>query len=145
MSIGYKWKRFLRWKSRIGFWQAARFELLWSLRKHCISVRVPGIAGSVAIRRASSDISVFETVFIERELGSHLPENPKLIIDGGANVGFSSLFYGHRFPQAKIMAVEPSDSNTKMLRKNCSTLTNVTVIQGGVVVAYGISSNRKSI
>ena len=132
MDIAYKIKRIKRWSSMLGFLQAFRFELLWSFRKPLIRVKVPGFRQPFSVRRNSSDISVFETIFLEQELGVYLPDSPRLIIDGGANVGFSTAFLACRFPGATIMAIEPSRENIAMLRINCQGMQNVTVIEGGL-------------
>lgn len=132
MSIGYKWQRIRRWSKRLGWWQSLRFEFLWTLRRPTISVSVPGYDRHMVLRRSTSDISVFETVFIDRELEDHLPTEPKLIIDGGANVGFSTAFYARTFPSARVVAVEPSDENAKMLRRNCAGFSNVQLVHGGL-------------
>lgn len=70
-------------------------------------------------RPKTSDISVFTQIFIEREY-SCLDDlsNVNLIIDCGANVGYSSAYFLTRFPQAKVICVEPDMSNFMMLEKN---------------------------
>lgn len=40
------------------------------------------------------------------------------ILDGGANIGASALYFSMRFPGAEIVAVEPDASNCEVLRKN---------------------------
>lgn len=42
---------------------------------------------------------------------------PKLIIDGGANVGYASVWFANKFPKAKIFAVESEDENLKNPKK----------------------------
>ncbi len=48
-------------------------------------------------------------------LDSFTPEN---IIDLGANIGMSSLYLADRFPDAKIIGVEPDGENGEMLKKS---------------------------
>lgn len=42
-----------------------------------------------------------------------------LIIDGGANVGYSAIFFAHEFPEAIIVALEPDRETFERLSRNC--------------------------
>lgn len=56
-----------------------------------------------------------------------------LIIDGGGNIGLSTLWFGRLMPAARIVVVEPDERNLAVLRRNVAILGNrVTVVQGGV-------------
>jgi hypothetical protein len=87
MSIEYKWNRVRRWSRVVGLWEALRFELIWTIKTSLVYIRVPGYHKPFTIRRQSSDLCVFEMIFIDKELDYNLPSKPRLIIDGGANVG----------------------------------------------------------
>ena len=52
---------------------------------------------------------------IERWLTTH--PNP-LIVDAGANVGAASVWFALKYPQARIVAIEPEPSNFAMLVRN---------------------------
>ncbi|MGD0442419.1 MAG: FkbM family methyltransferase [Edaphobacter sp.] len=43
-----------------------------------------------------------------------------LIVDCGANIGASVLWFTARYPEAHIIAVEPAPDNFALLRKNCN-------------------------
>jgi FkbM family methyltransferase len=45
-----------------------------------------------------------------------------LIIDCGANIGASVLWFSARYPKAQILAVEPAPDNFVLLQKNCAGL-----------------------
>ena len=132
MDAIYKIRRVRRWGSAFGYVNALLFELNWSRRKPLVGITMPGYEQPLWLRRKSSDLSVFETVFLRREFEIYLPESPRLIIDGGANVGYSTAFCAKRFPRALIAAVEPSGANLAMLRANCKAFPNVRVIEGGL-------------
>ena len=70
-------------------------------------------------RRCTSDFKVFGQIFIEREY-SCLDELRDIhtIIDCGANVGYSSAYFLTRFPQARLISVEPDDANFELLKRN---------------------------
>jgi FkbM family methyltransferase len=137
MDLGFKLRRVHRWASALGLFEALRFEIVWSFRQKHVRVRVPGFAEPFLLRRwkydyESSDWQVFEQVFVQREFESYEPIEPSLIIDGGAYVGFSTAFYAKKFPNAKVIAIEPSHDNSELLRKNCRGFENVAVIEGGL-------------
>lgn len=45
-----------------------------------------------------------------------------LIVDGGANIGASPVFFAGAFPEARVIAIEPEDSNFELLTKNARDL-----------------------
>jgi FkbM family methyltransferase len=132
VDLRYKLNRIQRWQPVIGLLEAIRFEWLWSLQLPSVSIAVPGYPQRFTLRKGGSDIAVFETVFVERELDVYLPQAPQLIMDGGANIGLTTAFYAHRYPQAKIVAIEPSSDNCDVLRKNCAAFDNVSIVEGGL-------------
>jgi FkbM family methyltransferase len=73
-----------------------------------------------------------EKVFIGNEY--HLPfeMSPRVIVDAGANVGMATLFFAARFPDARIVAVEPEASNFELLKQNCAGLSNVMLVQAAL-------------
>jgi FkbM family methyltransferase len=74
---------------------------------------------SLKYRLESSDIRVFRQIFLE-EVYHFFPAGyqPKTIIDAGANVGFSSVWFARQFPGATIYALEPEKSNFQILARN---------------------------
>jgi hypothetical protein len=70
-------------------------------------------------RPNTSDNPVFGQIFIEREYAclDDLP-GANLIIDCGANVGYSSAYFLSRFPECRVIDVEPDPSNFSILEKN---------------------------
>ena len=49
---------------------------------------------------------------------------PKIIIDAGANVGYTSVFFAHNLENSKIYAIEPSSENASIFIENISFLKN---------------------
>lgn len=79
-----------------------------------------------------SDFLVFEQIFNYKEyeivLGlitlNQFSNEQAIIIDAGANVGFTSVFFASNMPLSKILAIEPSSENAAMFRINVSYLEN---------------------
>ena len=71
-----------------------------------------------------SDILVFDQVFrfqeykIVRTFCKLNNLEPQLIIDAGANVGYTSIYFNNWFQKAKIIAIEPDSENFEMLKTN---------------------------
>ena len=59
----------------------------------------------------------------------HLPpRRPGMtIVDVGANIGASAVFFKHRYPEARLLAFEPVPSNFAMLQKNTAGLPGVSL------------------
>jgi FkbM family methyltransferase len=137
LRVRHKLNRIQRWSETVGMLEALRFELAWTSALVHVDVKVPGYEQPFVLRRSSSDISVFETVFIDREFDLQLPRAPKLVIDGGANVGLSTAYLANRYPHAKIIAIEPSTSNLVQFRINCAQFNNVDIVEGGLWPSSG--------
>lgn len=73
----------------------------------------------VLCRPNTSDIDVFDQIFVGREYRC-LDEaaDVGLIIDCGANVGYSSAYLLSRFRHARVIAIEPDSTNFAMLEEN---------------------------
>jgi FkbM family methyltransferase len=84
------------------------------------------------IRKNTTDAKVFRSIFLFNEFGLPIKISPKLIIDAGAYTGISSLYYSLKYPQAKIVAIEPEDANFEILKKHTEKLSNVIAIKAGV-------------
>jgi FkbM family methyltransferase len=56
----------------------------------------------------------------------------KFIIDAGANIGFSTVFFANKFPSAKIIGIEPDNTNFKCFIKNTQNYTQIEAIKGAV-------------
>jgi FkbM family methyltransferase len=54
-----------------------------------------------------------------------------LLLDCGANIGLSALYFHDQFPQARIVAVEPDPDNFAMLQQNVSA-AGVIAVQAAV-------------
>lgn len=70
-------------------------------------------------RLNSSDPYVFYQVFMEQEYAVLKDlKDVRLIIDCGANVGYSAAYFLTLYPEAKLIAVEPDSANFALLERN---------------------------
>jgi FkbM family methyltransferase len=100
--------------------------------KRLVSIKLPGIAFPLFLRPGTSDFTLFRNIFVKGEYDINLPFTPETIIDGGGNIGFAAILFANRYPNAKIVTVEPEDSNFTVLQKNISPYKNITALKGGI-------------
>ena len=81
-----------------------------------------GLGRPVILRPGAGDLAVFYEVFAERAYEVDEQDLPSqsvhLIVDCGAHIGFSALYFASRYPNARIAAIEPSPDNYDLLVKN---------------------------
>jgi FkbM family methyltransferase len=58
-----------------------------------------------------------------------LNENPSHIIDAGANIGLTSIYFANRYPAAKIFSLEPEETNFELLKVNTARYENIVPIK----------------
>lgn len=84
------------------------------------------------LRKNSSDILTFHQIFTFKEYEINLGFVPKFIVDAGANIGLSAVFFTNKFPDATIVAVEPEKSNFEMLLKNTNEYKNIFCVKKAI-------------
>jgi FkbM family methyltransferase len=76
---------------------------------------------TLEIRKNQSDLYILRENFIQLiynyDYEKHI-QNPSHIVDLGANMGLSSLYFQSRFNNAKIVCVEPVQENVDMIIRN---------------------------
>ena len=90
------------------------------------------VASPVHLRLKASDFETYIKVFVQREYELPLRKPPSVIVDAGANVGFTAVFFANLHPQARVVAVEPEASNFALLKKNVSAYPNVTAVRAAI-------------
>ncbi len=96
----------------------------WAGRE--ITAGLPGLATPVVLRAFTTDVEALVQVFIRRDYEISVPREPRFIIDGGANIGLTSLYFARKYPGASILAVEAERSNHELLEKNVQGYPRVT-------------------
>jgi len=92
----------------------AEFEVKWKHR-------------NVTMRKASTDFTVFQQVcvFGQYNIKPTQLENVETIVDLGANIGLSAVYFKNKYPNATVIAVEAEKSNYEVLVKNVIGLPDV--------------------
>jgi FkbM family methyltransferase len=121
-------------------------------KKSQFETKIPEF-GPITIRTNSSDAAVVLQVFGNRdyELGqfrqfarvqaryAEICKSGKspIIIDAGANIGAASIWFGRKFPKARILAVEPDPENAICCRLNTRNYSNIEVIEAAIGSSSG--------
>lgn len=104
--------------------------------------------GRVWLREGTSDDAVLEQIFHTEEFNiSTAPQfawvresyrrlieagEPVLIIDCGANIGLSALYFASHLPEATIVGVEPAQDNVTLARKNTAGNPRIEIVEAAV-------------
>ena len=89
-----------------------------SRRDSVRSIHPVGAVHPLWARTRSTDLSVFEAIFSEREYECLNLIDGDLILDLGANVGYSSAYFLSRYRKSPVVAVEPDPDNFAILQRN---------------------------
>ncbi len=84
-----------------------------------------------------SDYKVFKQIFNHKEFEVVLKmillnkkSNKEInIIDAGANVGYTSLFFNHFIKSSKIFGIEPSENNCEIYKLNSRYFNNIKIYE----------------
>ncbi len=97
-----------------------------------ITAHPPGILHPVQVRARTTDVHVYSHVLLDDEYGFDLPFSPETIIDAGANIGMASIYFVHRYPKAKVIAIEPEPSNFAVLARNTRPYPSIVPVQAAL-------------
>lgn len=123
------------WVSSILFWGfATGGKLTQEFRRNKSLAAIPGFSSHVTVRPQCSDRSVFRHVFVYSAYALKTPrrDDVKWIIDAGANVGYSALFFAGQYPNAQVIAIEPNDANFQQLLSNTRQCDRIKVWHGAL-------------
>jgi FkbM family methyltransferase len=128
-----KWHQIIpAYVKKLGLLNGLRVLVLTSVSPSTVRVSLPGVREPLLIRPRTSDKFVFEQIFIEDEYDINTDLHPQFIVDAGANVGYASIYFSSRWPEAKIIAIEPDPENFAALQKNLAAYPAVHAIQAAL-------------
>ena len=102
-------------------------KLISGFKKENNNYLIESIYGkSIARSYDHSDYDVFKQIFNNQEYKTVLSliklnfniENEHIIIDAGANVGYTSLYFLDQLPKVKIFGIEPFNTNMTLYKEN---------------------------
>jgi len=104
-----------------------------------ITIKHPTAQREILVRRGTSDEPMIGQIFKNNEYaiagrlrrgseimafleGRRAAGQRPLIVDAGANIGASAVYFALTFPGARIVAIEPEEQNFRLLQKNVEGL-----------------------
>ncbi|MDQ6482601.1 FkbM family methyltransferase [Dyadobacter sp. LHD-138] len=124
-------KKVMLFFSQLGIIKGS-FFLIGKALKNNKTINLANIKHSIHLRPGTSDDKVFAQIFVYKEYDINLDFEPQTIIDGGANIGLSCVYFKNRFPDAKIIAIEPDIENVELLNTNIKNYDNIYVKHKGL-------------
>ncbi len=100
------------------------------LEKEKISVRQ--YPYPLLLRKGTTDLKVFVEIFIFGIYDVDPGFTPEVIVDAGANTGLSAVLFANKYPEARIIAVEPDRGNYQQLIRNAENYKNIIPVLGGI-------------
>lgn len=126
LGLKYHFDRAVKYARRFGVGGAVRtYRALRAPAPEPLAVHVPGIAHALAIRPATADVSTLEKIFVWNQYALDYPPRVATIVDAGANIGLASVFFATRFPEARVIALEPEAANFELLRRNTEAFPKI--------------------
>ena len=92
---------------------------------------------TIYLRTATTDVYVAASCLISKEFAGFKCDNPSVIINAGAHIGIASVWFAQKYPNAKIIAIEPDRDNYEMMRRNAENYKNVITIHAALWSSRG--------
>lgn len=102
------------------------------IKKNYAIINKKDIQSSIYLRTNTTDIHVYHQIFMRGDYETSFPFYPKTIIDCGANIGLATVYFKNKYPNAKIISIEPEESNFNMLIKNCQGYHDIYCLKSGI-------------
>ena len=97
-----------------------------------VTVAVPNIAHPVHLRLRTTDVTLCREILLGGQYDWAFSRSPRGIVDAGANVGMAAIFYANKFPESRIVAIEPEPSNYEVLKKNAAPYPGIVTVRAAL-------------
>lgn len=115
----------------VGYVRVSRNKRL-EISSRLYALKVRGYPQPLWLRAVDSDSVIFGQVMIDWQYNLPQVDEVRLIVDCGANIGMSALYFARRYPRAKIIAIEPHPDNYAMLLRNTKRVPQIHPVQAAV-------------
>ncbi|MDJ0900419.1 MAG: FkbM family methyltransferase [Xenococcus sp. MO_188.B8] len=124
---------FIENSSAVGVQNA--LTLVWNfsfLKKKKCPIIFPGCSNPLYLRESTSDIVLLKQFIPLFYNWKPKRQNIEVVIDAGANIGLFTAMMASRYPQARIIAIEPDRENFEILCENCKPYKNVELVKAAL-------------
>lgn len=156
-AVGHRLIKSIKEMTRLSSGIKSTLDMIQRLQSDGLKVKMSRVSDSVVfdfpinkrpfrfqLKRDSSDASVFSQVILKKEYEVVIDKFRSLgipmvtVIDAGANVGLTSIFFKAHYPDCRIKALEPEDGNFSRMRRNLE----INGIEGVTCLKKGLWSHR---
>lgn len=123
--------RFKTLRNHLPFFEALRFYSKLKSGKG-ESLQLNKLKAPFSLRNNPYDYATFEEVLLREEYNIELDFTPLTIIDAGANIGLTAIYFANRFPQSRIVSLEPDTENFNLLTRNTKPYNNINPLKCGL-------------
>jgi len=126
-------KAFLCGSIKKGSYNKYLVETVISLEEgNTLKIVRDGYKFPIYVRNGTTDVLVYKSIIENAEYDFVAEKEPKTIIDAGANIGLASVFFANKYPNAKIVAIEPEEFNFEILEKNTKPYSNIHTVKAAL-------------
>jgi FkbM family methyltransferase len=113
------------------YMRQAEIERLQSINRYTAEQTRLVAGRTISFPDAASFLFIYNEIFVKQIYEFQADTENPYIIDAGANIGMSTIYFKQLYPHAEIVAFEPDQSIAKYLYQNIASfgLTNVTVVE----------------
>jgi FkbM family methyltransferase len=131
MKVDRAWLRRYR---RVFGWRGLPYYLAAEVlgRRAEVTLTLPDHPAPIFLRLGTADVGFCDQIFRRGAYDLPLARSPQVIVDAGANIGLASRFFAARYPQARILALEPAGANYGQLCKNVAALPRITPVRAAL-------------
>jgi hypothetical protein len=97
-----------------------------------LHTQLPECRRPVNVRLGTIDLRVLEQVLARQEYSLPKSVKPRTIVDVEPTSDVRRFFFANRYPDARIIAVDPEPSNCEVLQSNCAGLPSVIAVPAAV-------------
>jgi len=115
-------------KSWLGVWPRLQVRIRWAGER---GGTLSAVVGDL------SEVRVIHEVFVLREYELAEASSARTIVDAGSNVGISVMFFKDRYPDARVIGVEPHPETFERLRRNTAHLAGVEIVHAALTDEEG--------
>lgn len=133
-------KTLRNWMSRIRCYGFRNTLRLYRNLRHNATFALKHCGHDFYLRGNSVDFAVFNGIFANGEYDFEVDFTPEYIVDAGAFIGASAVRFSTRFPAAKIVAIEPEETNFSQLIRNTGPYRNIVPVRAAL---YGEDTSVK--
>jgi FkbM family methyltransferase len=131
MKVDRAWLRRYR---RVFGWRGLLYYLTAEMlgRRREVALKLPDHPAPIYVRLGTSDVGFYDQIVRRGAYDLPLTRPPQVIVDAGANIGLASRFFAARYPQARILALEPAAVNYAQLCKNVAGVSGITPLRAAL-------------